>query len=104
MHLINAVKKRFKGSMVVVGPTPRHLVKCCDRIEHKINDACGEEVNMLTYTEIFSDQIRRNLLLPADSYYVDFRQLFGDDFSADSLLDHVHLDDLPNKTFANFLL
>ena len=104
MHVINAVKKRFKGSIVVIGPTPRHLVQCCDISEHHLKDELGIKADMLRYCEVFSDQLRRNLPLSADSYFVDFRQIFGNDFSTNSLYDHVHLDEIPNRTYANFLL
>ena len=104
MHLIHAVKKRFNGSIFVLGPTPRHILKCCDDPTHLIKDEIGVKADMMTYIEVFSEQLRQNLPLPADTYYVDFRQIFGDSFGAGSLVEHVHLEDGPCRVLANFLL
>ena len=82
MHVVNAVKKRFNGSICLLGPIPRHLTTCCSDPTHKIRDHIGIEVDMLKYVNAFSDQLKRSLTLPSDTYYIDYRQIFGDTFSA----------------------
>ena len=103
-HMINAVKSRFAGSLYILGPFPRHLEKCCDVPSHKVKDYIGVEVDMVAYTEVFSNQLRRQLSLPADTFFIDFRQIFGSSFSADTLSDHVHLKDSECQKLANALI
>ena len=103
-HMVNAVKSRFAGSVYILGPFPRHLAECCDKTNHKIKDYIGVDVDMIAYTEVFSNQLRRQLTLPADTYFVDFRQIFGNSFSADTLEDHVHLKDSECNKVANALI
>ena len=104
MHLINAVKKRFRGSIFILGPTPRHLTKCCDDQSHQILDAIGVKPDMLSYCEVFNDQLKICLPLPSDTYFVDFRQIFGAEFRDDMTPDKVHLHDAQCRVLANFLL
>ena len=104
LHLINAVRKRFNGSILVLGPAPRHIGGCCDEPSHAIKDSLGIKVDMITYTNVFSNQLKRVLKLPKDTYFVDYRQIFGDEFSKDSLCDGVHLDLAHCKKLANTMV
>ena len=104
MHVVNAVKKRFQGSIYLIGPIPRHLLECCAEPTHKIKDHIGVEVDMTKYVNVFSDQLKKELSLPADTYYIDYRQIFGDTFPAKSLTDGVHLDKGPNGKLAHAML
>ena len=104
MHVVNAVKKRFHGSICLLGPIPRHLTGCCSDPTHKIRDHIGVEVDMLKYVNTFSDQLKRSLTLPSDTYFIDYRQIFGDTFGADCLTDGVHLDKGSNSKLAHALL
>ena len=104
MHVVTAVKKRFQGSIFIIGPFPRHLEPCCDLANHKIKDEIGVEVDMTKYVNVLNDQLRRQLPLPADCYFVDYRQIFGDSFGAHSLEDGVHLEEGYCKKFAHSLL
>ena len=103
MHVVNAVKKRFAGSIIVLGPTPRHLLDCCEDPTHKIKDEISVDVDMLTYTNTVSAMLKRALPLPQDTFYVDYRQIFTT-FTHDSLDDGVHLEDGHSKRFAHALL
>ena len=104
MHVVNAVKKRFNGSVFLLGPMPRHLSDCCTEPAHKIKDHIGVEVDMIKYVNTFSDQLKRELKLPADTYFLDYRQIFGDTFSSKSLSDGVHLDKAESNKLAHALL
>ena len=103
-HLIKAVKSRFAGSIYVLGPTPRHLAVCCSEDTHKIKDEIGVEVDTLKYVNTFSNQLKRNIILPAGASFIDYRQIFGATFSPDSLADHVHLKEGACKRLANFMI
>ena len=103
-HIISTIRKKFHGHISILGPTPRHLEQCCDEPDHVIKDSTGNKVNMLTYTNIFSDSIALSLNLPADTEYVDYRQIFGNNFDTNHLHDGVHLQDDENKKLAQFLL
>ena len=94
MHLV-------KGTIIILGPLPRHLEECCDDPFHKIKDEIGVEVDMLKYTNTFSSQLKRVLPLPNcnDTLYVDYRQVFGDSFCAGSLEDGVHLVESMSKNW-----
>ena len=104
MHLVNAVRKRFKETLFILGPFPRHLEECCKESSHKIRDVIGVDVDMIAYTNTFSSQLKRALPLPADTFYIDYRQIFGDSFGPKSLVDGVHLEDGHDKKFAHALL
>ena len=104
MHVVSAVKKRFHGSIFIIGPMPRHLEPCCDEKSHKITDEIGIEVDMTKYVNVINDQLRRQLPLPADCYFIDYRQIFGDSFGKHSLEDGVHLEEGHSKKFAHALL
>ena len=104
MHMVNAVRKRFNGSIFVLGPIPRHLEDCCDDPTHVIKDEIGVKVNMLKYTNVFSAQLKRDLTLPADTFYVDYRQVFGDALDNGALEDGVHLEEGHCKKLAHALL
>ena len=103
MHVVNAVKKRFNGSILVLGPIPRHLLDCCDDDSHKIKDEIGVEVDMIKYTDTISSQFKRALPLPADTFYVDYQQIFST-FDSKSLEDGVHLEEGQSKKLAHALL
>ena len=48
--------------------------------------------------------MKRELSLPADTYFIDYRQVFGDSFPVDSLTDGVHLGKGPNGKLAHAML
>ena len=104
MHVINAVRKRFQGTIILLGPMPRHMEECCDDQSHKIKDHIGIEVDMVKYVNAFSCHLKNSLNLPHDCYYVDYRQIFGDSFSHESLDDGVHLESKHNDKLAHALL
>ena len=88
----------------MLGPFPRHVEPCCNIPEHAIVDATGDNVNMTNYTLAFSKFIARSPGLRLDwIHYLEYPAIFGDNFTADHLVDGVHLNDGASETLANFI-
>ena len=94
----------FLGKIIMLGPFPRHLEPCCNIPEHAIVDVNGNSVNMTDYTLAFSKFIARSPGLSHDRiHYLEYPAIFGDNLTADHLVNGVHLKDEASETFATFI-
>ena len=94
----------FSGKIVILGPTPRHLVECCGQAKHKILDIEGEPVDMAKYTDAVTDYFSKVLALPENVEFVGYQEQFGGNFVDDMLTDGVHLHPDAKDTLSGFLM
>ena len=93
----------FGGKILVLGPLPRHLEKCCKQTQHQLKDGEGKEVKWEIYTDVLTLQLEKAINLPKNVEFVPYREIFGGGFTNKSLKDGVHLDGEAEKVLANFI-
>ena len=100
------IRGNFAGKVIILGPTPRHLVECCTQAKHKILDVEGEKADMIKYTDAVTDFISKALTLEGNVEFVGYREQLGGggDFVPDMLTDGVHLHDDTKVTLSGFIM
>ena len=102
--MLTTIRAMFSGKVVILGPTPRHIVECCGQAKHKILDIEGEVVDMVKYTDAVTDYFTKALALPENVEFVGYREQFGGNFVDDMLTDGVHLHPDAKETLSGFLM
>ena len=93
----------FGGKVLVLGPTPRHIVECCKQDQHKLKDAEGKQVEWKVYTDVVNEYIAKAINLTNNVEYVPYQKIFGSTFNEKFLKDGVHLDIEAEKALAGFI-
>ena len=96
------IRKSFKGSIKLIGPMPRLLVKCCSEKSH----AFPKDIPFKSVLEYYN---ALNIFLAIhpklQCYEVEFipYQLIFSDFDESFLVDGLHLTDEKNQQLARFI-
>ena len=93
----------FGGKILVLGPTPRHLVSCCKQDQHVLKDRDGKSVDWKVYTDVTNTYISKAINLTANVEFIPYQKIFGGGFGAGHLTDGVHLDEHADKALASFI-
>ena len=98
------IREYFTGKIIILGPTPRHLVKCCNQDTHLIKDVEGKQVNMEHYTDAVNELLSKSLNLGENMEFVGYKEQFGGSFVKDMLADGVHLKKDAKITMSGFIM
>ena len=101
-NALTNIKTTFQGRVVVMGPYPRHLKDCCVQPSHWIRDDEKKKVDMVTYTDVFTDMVYRSANFPKGFFFAGYKEVLGKKFTIDMLEDRVHLKQQYYKQAANY--
>ena len=98
------VRRNFKGRVIVVGPMPRYLSRCCDLNDHHFENhpifsSITEYYHMLNVFLAKHNELRS----AHDFDFLSFHEIFSEPFDSTFLRDSVHLTEDRSNEYAGFL-
>ena len=99
------IHKVFAGRCILMGPYPRMLRDCCLDNKHWLRDDDQHRIDMLSFTDIFTDHVHRAASLPNNCGFLSYKDIFKHEkFNVSNLVDHVHLDPSAQQLVASHLM
>ena len=101
--LVKTIKKKFDGSIYVIGPMPRMIEKCCKTPNHKVQLGPMFK-SSLQYAFFLNKFLQVNPIFSDPKvHFVPYDVIFGVGFDESYLRDGVHLTADANAIFAQFI-